>query len=317
MNDAPDASHDPPTVLITGATTGIGAIAAERLADRDWNVLVHGRNRDRGEQLATQIRNDGNQATFLRADFADRAGVHALADDVRTHTDALDALVLNAGLSRSECRESWDGVEETFAVNQLAPYLLAHVLQDLLSTAQPSRIVVTSSAIHTRGDLPLDETDTGSADETDPARAATPALDTGQFACTGDYEAFDSYARSKFANLCFAVELAERYADVEADVSVNSFHPGFVPGSGLYRDVGLLFRGFITLSASLPFVGTTVAEGADPIIHLVDETDEDTTGTYFDGTDPADPDSRVKDPHRRTAIWNACADLVGVDPDWP
>ncbi|MFC3958353.1 SDR family NAD(P)-dependent oxidoreductase [Halovivax cerinus] len=315
-DDTPD--RDAPTVLITGATTGIGANAARRLADRGWDVVVHGRNRERGDALVDDVRNAGNQATFVRADFADPDGVTALADAVRDHTETLDALVLNAALSRSECAEGWDGVELTFAVNQLAPYLLAHDLIDLVRAAPDGRIVVTSSAIHTRGGLPIataSSTDSRSADRSPDGPGATgpdPALDVSRLACTDDYEAFDAYARSKLANLCFAVELADRVADV----AVNAFHPGFVPGSDLYRDVALPIRAVITLTDLLPFVGTSVADGADPIVHLVDDM-VDASGTYFDGIEPTDSDPRVHDSDRRLALWNTCAALTGVDPNWP
>ncbi|AGB16253.1 short-chain dehydrogenase of unknown substrate specificity [Halovivax ruber XH-70] len=323
MSDA-DATGNPPTVLITGATAGIGANAAKRLAARGWDVLVNGRNRERGEALVDEIRVAGNQATFFRADFADPEGVHTLADAVRDHTDTLDTLVLNAALSSSECAEGWDGVELTFAVNQLAPYLLAHELLDRVQAAPAGRIVITSSAIHTRGELPIDpsastgeseptESSTTEKSPTETATAdSTPALDTAQLACTDDYDAFGAYARSKLANLCFAAELDERLPDVP----VTAFHPGFVPGSGLYRDVGLPLRAFIRLTDLLPFVGTSVADGADPIVHLVDDEIDVDAGIYYDNTEPKDPDPRVHDRTHRRALWNTCADLTEIDPDW-
>ncbi|WP_247730282.1 SDR family NAD(P)-dependent oxidoreductase [Halovivax limisalsi] len=317
MTDEP-ASGAPPTVLITGATAGIGANAAKRLAARGWDVLVHGRNRERGEDLVGDIRDAGNEAAFIRADFADPAGVRALADAVRDRVDELDALVLNAALSRSECAEGWGGVELTFAVNQLAPYLLAHELLDRVRAAPHGRIVVTASAIHARGDLQIAEraSDGGpsNGERADGLAAdgeAAPRLDTAQLTCTDDYEAFDAYARSKLANCCFAVELAERVPEIP----VNAFHPGFVPGSGLYRDVGFPLGTIVTLANWLPFVGTSVADGATPIVTLVDDAG-DVTGAYFDGTERAEPDSRVRDPTYRLALWNTCADLVDVSPEW-
>ncbi|ELZ14314.1 short-chain dehydrogenase/reductase SDR [Halovivax asiaticus JCM 14624] len=313
MSDA-DATGNPPTVLLTGATAGIGANAAKRLAARGWDVLVHGRNRERGETLVDEIRAAGNRATFLRADFADPEGVHTLVDAVRDHTETLDALGLNAALSSSECAEGWDGVELTFAVNQLAPYLLAHELLDRVQAAPDGRIVVTASAIHTRGELPINPSaSTGESARTETATTASaPTLDTAQLACTDDYEAFGAYARSKLANLCFAAELDERLPDVP----VTAFHPGFVPGSGLYRDVGLPLRAFIRLTDLLPFVGTSVADGADPIVHLVDDEIDEGAGIYYDNTEPKDPDPRVHDRTHRRALWNTCADLTGVNPDW-
>lgn len=283
-----------PTALLTGSTDGIGAAAAVELGARGWEVYVHGRDRRRGESVAARVREAGGTANFLRADLASPAAVRDLAATVRDRTDRLDALVLNAALAREECRLAWDGVEETFAVNQLAPYLLAHELADLLRASAPARVVVTSSAVHSRGDLDLKE-----------------GID-----CTGDYDTLDAYARSKLANLLFTVELADRFED--AGVSVNAFHPGFVPGSGLYRHVGPLFRVVVAVARTLPFVATSVAEGAEGIVHLSDSTAvEDVTGAYFHGTERTEPDPRVGDLELRARLWSTCATLAGVDSDWP
>src|SRR6056297_2929035 len=104
-------SHES-TVLITGATTGIGAEAAVDLAERGWRVFVHGRNRKRGEEVVSRIRNIDGEAVFLQADFASPHAVRDLATAIRNRTDYLDALVLNAGLSQSECVNVWGGIEE-------------------------------------------------------------------------------------------------------------------------------------------------------------------------------------------------------------
>lgn len=285
-----------PTALITGATNGIGAEAAVELADRGWQVLVHGRNRERGETVVARARNAGGTATFLQADFTSRKAVRDLATDVRDQTDHLDALVLNAGVVSDTCRLVWDGVEEMFAVNQLAPYLLTHELVDMLRESSPARIVATSSTMHTRGELDFD-----GPEDVD---------------CSSDSDVFGLYARSKLANLAFVMELADRFES--ADVTVNAFHPGFVPGSRLYRHVGPLLRALITAFRVVPFLGTSVEEAAEGIGYLTDSSDvADTTGTYFHGTEPAAPDPRVTEPELQNLIWSVSADLTGVDPEWP
>lgn len=286
-----------PTVLVTGATSGIGAEAAVDLADRGWRVFVHGRDPDRGQDVVDRAERVGGEASFFRADFTDRAAVRDLAADVRDRLDGgLDALVLNAGLACDECRLGWGGIEETFAVNQVAPYLLTHDLAGSLAEAAPARVVVTSSAVHPRGELDFE--------------------DTGDIDCSGSYDALDAYARSKFANLVFTMELADRFA--AENVTVNAFHPGFIPGSGLYRSLGPFFRTAITLSRVVPFVGMTVEKGAEGIVYLTDAAEvADTTGAYFHRRRRKEPDSRVSDPARRELLWSVCADVAGVDPDWP
>lgn len=157
-------------------------------------------------------------------------------------------------------------------------------------------MVVTSSAVHSRDELGF-----SGPDEID---------------CTGDYDALDAYARSKLTNLLVAVELADRFGD--AGVAVNAFHPGFVPGSGPYRHVGPLFRTVVAVARVLPFVATSVEDGAEGIVYLSDSTAiDDVTGAYFHGIRRGEPDARMTDPERRDQIWPVCATLAGVGPDWP
>jgi NAD(P)-dependent dehydrogenase (short-subunit alcohol dehydrogenase family) len=278
------------TVLVTGATSGIGRVAAERLGDRGWRVLVHGRDRARGEQVVDAIESSGGDATFHRAEFADFDAVRGLADRVREEP-RLDALVNNAALSTNEYRET-EGVELTLAVNHLAPYLLTHDLVPLLRESAPSRVVVTASGVHFRGEIDPDDLS------------------------MADYDALDAYARSKLANVLFAVELGDRL-DPE-QVTANAYHPGFVPGTGLYRDSSLPVRLATSLAARLPVVGTSTEAGADGLVSLTDaDAVADVTGAYFAQREREEPDARAHDADLRERLWTVSADLVSVDPGWP
>lgn len=275
---------------MTGATSGIGRVAAERLGERGWRVLVHGRDRGRGEQVVDAIEATGGHATFHRADFADFDAVRGLAERVREE-DRLDALVDNAALSVDEYLES-EGVELTLAVNHLAPYLLTHDLLPLLRESAPARVVVTASGVHYRGEI-------------DPEDLSV-----------DDYDALDAYARSKLANVLFAVELAARL-DPE-QVTANAYHPGFVPDTGLYRDASLPVRLATGIAARLPFVGTSIADGADGLVYLTDgEAVAGVTGGYFARREQEEPDARANDTGLRERLWDVSADLVDVAPDWP
>src|SRR5262249_18260808 len=150
------------TVLVTGSTDGVGRLVARRLADQGARVLIHGRDRTRGEQLLDKIRaaNRGS-AAFLPADFSSLAEVRRLADSVRQDYDRLDILINNAGIgSGGFCRgasagrreTSQDGHELRFAVNYLAGFLLTRVLLPLLMLGKPARIVNVSSL----GQHPID-----------------------------------------------------------------------------------------------------------------------------------------------------------------
>src|SRR5271165_254546 len=137
------------TALINGSTDGVGRVVAKRLADGGWRVLVHGRDRGRGEALVAEIKAAGGTAEFLQADLSSIAEVRRLADAVQKTTQRLDLLINSAGLgsgvSRTTRRTSADGYELLFAVNYLAGFLLSHLLLPLLKKSAPARIVNVSS----------------------------------------------------------------------------------------------------------------------------------------------------------------------------
>ncbi|EMA46999.1 SDR family NAD(P)-dependent oxidoreductase [Halococcus saccharolyticus] len=280
-------------VLVTGATGGIGRAAARRLGGRGATVVVTGRSRERGQAAVAEIEQAGGEGAFVRADFAAMAAVRGLADAFRKRYDRLDVLIHNAACSHDERRVTDDGYEKALAVNHLAPYLLTHELLDLLRASAPARVVSTSSTVHRRGAIDLDDLQ----------------LET-------DYDALDAYARSKLANLLFTTELAARLDGT--GVTANAVHPGFVPDSGLYRDASMPVRAATAVAARLPFVGTSVQDAADGIVRLAAASEEaEINGTYFEGCERADLDSRLRDERLRERLWNASADLVGVDPAWP
>jgi NAD(P)-dependent dehydrogenase (short-subunit alcohol dehydrogenase family) len=142
------------TVLITGSTDGVGRYVAERLAAEGWRVIVHGRDRTRGEAVVERITKGGGEARFLAADLSSLAEVRLLADAVRRDGAGLDALVNNAGIgtSRANRELSADGFELRFAVNYLAGFLLTRLMLPVLEKRQSARIVNVSSA----GQQPID-----------------------------------------------------------------------------------------------------------------------------------------------------------------
>lgn len=277
--------------LVTGATSGIGRIAARRLGSLGATVVVTGRSRERGQAAIEEIEQAGGEGVFVRVDIAEMAAVRALAETICGRYERLDVLVHNAACSHDERRLTDEGYEETLAVNHLAPYLLTHDLLDLLRASAPSRIVVTASSVHRRGELDFDDFH----------------LDSG-------YDALSAYARSKLANVLFTTELASRLDGVTA----NAVHPGFVPGSRLYRDASLFVRAFTTVAARFPWVGATVEQAAHGLVHLAAAPDvADVSGAYFEGRERAEPDPRAHDEQLRERLWTVSAELVGVDADWP
>lgn len=284
--------------LVTGATSGIGRVAARRLGELGATVVVQGRERERGRETLAAVREAGGDGIFVRADFSDLDAVRGLADEVRQRYDRLDVLVNNAGLASDERRVlTFPGgpVEVVFAVNHLAPYVLTSELVDRLaatgSPAEPARVVVTASGVHTRGELALDD----------------PTLT--------DYGGLRAYARSKLANVLFAVELADRLPDT---VAANAYHPGFVPATGLDRDAGWRYGLLTTVASLVPMMGSSVEAGGDGLCYLAAAPAlDDVTGAYFSQRERSSPDDRATDTALRDRLWRVSADLCGVDPDWP
>lgn len=283
-----DRDLDETTVLLTGGTSGIGRVAAERLADRGAKVGIVGRSKDRGEAIAA----DNDRIRFHRADLSTFDAVRSLAERIKESYEGLDVLAHNAGVSMADRTETRDGIEYTVAVNHLAPYLLTHELLDLVRAGDGGRLVVTASGIHYRGTLDFDDLEFES-----------------------EYDALDAYARSKLANVAFTIELAERLGDA---VTANCFHPGFVPSTGLFRNARLHIRIGMRIASLVPGVGTSPETGANRLVRLAtDPRYEQRSGEYVGGSGPESPADEATDPDVRDQLWRVSADYVDVDPDWP
>ena len=280
-------------VLVTGATSGVGretALALGRLGSR---VLVHGRDRERGAAVVEVLRDVGSpDPAFLRSDFRSLEEVRTLADEVRDRVSTLDVLVNNAGTHFRDGGLTQEGIERTFAVNHLAPFLLTNRLFDLVPPG--GRIVTVASETHRR------------ADEFDPGAARTVA----------EYDGFEAYSRSKLANVLFTRELARRLDDRTA----NCCHPGLVPASGLWRETPIPLRGFMTVLGHVPswLTGGTVespAEAAETPVYLAaSPAVADVTGQYFDDCEAVEPAPLARDEGAQRELWEFSAGVVGLDP---
>lgn len=271
--------------LVTGATSGIGEVAARRLAEMGAEVLVHGRNPERGQRTVDMIRTaTGNQkVSFVQGDFASLAQVRTLADTVKAKTDKLDVLVNNAGAIYLQRQLSADGYELTFAANHLAPFLLTLLLLDTLKASAPARIVNVSSTAHHRGEVRMDDLQT-----------------------TRGYEGFPVYGTSKLCNIYFTRSLARRLAGT--NVTVNALHPGLVY-TGFGRNtfwIGLLFKigRFATISAE---------EGAKTMVYLATSPDVDgKSGGFYEKCAPAAISLRAQDDALGERLWAESAKMVGL-----
>jgi NAD(P)-dependent dehydrogenase (short-subunit alcohol dehydrogenase family) len=268
------------TVLVTGATDGLGRSVAGRLAAAGATVLLHGRNPARGEQTLRELREQtGNdQLQFFLADFSSLDEVRRLAEEVAAEQGRLDVLINNAGIGGGPRGEreralSRDGLELRFQVNYLAGFLLTSLLLPLLRRSAPARIVNVASA----GQSPLDFDDM--------------MLERG-------YDGMRAYGQSKLAQIMFTFELAEQLDPDE--VTVNALHPASLMNTKMVLE-------------SFGSAWTTVEEGAEATLRLATSPELDgVTGRYFDGRREARANAQAYDPEARRRLWELSEKLVGL-----
>lgn len=284
------AAHPlPTTVLVTGATDGIGRATAMELSRRGVRVLVHGRRAEKVDRTVTEVAGVAAGAGVpppagLVADFASLAEVRRLSAEVGRHTAHLDVVVHNAGVYRTSRHLTMDGFEETLAVNHLAPFALTYGLRGLLRASAPARVVTVASVAHLRGRIHLDDLNLehGWEDPDDPRSGYT------------------AYAQSKLANVMFALALARRWRD--DGVASLAVHPGVV-------STKLLRTGFgITGTDAVHGAATSVWAATAPEL-------EGVTGAYLSESSIVESSRASHDQGVQEALWSASARMVGID--WP
>jgi NAD(P)-dependent dehydrogenase (short-subunit alcohol dehydrogenase family) len=268
---------DRQTILVTGATDGLGRALARELAAAGATVLLHGRSKQRLEDTRrelTEATGSDRLRTYL-ADFASLEQVRRLAREVAGDQERLDALVNNAGIAGGGPRqESADGIELRFAVNYLAPFLLTELLLPLLRRSAPSRIVNVASV----GQVPIDFDDV--------------MLKRG-------YEPLRAYRQSKLAQVMFTFELAQRLrAAGETGVTVNALHPATLMNTKMALE-------------SFGYAMSTIQDGVEATLRLVADPElEGVSGRYFDRLDEDRANPQAYDADARARLWKLSADLV-------
>jgi hypothetical protein len=274
--------------LITGSTSGIGRATALALGRLGADVTVHGRDAEAGRSVVEELTAMGVEAEFVTADFADVESVRRLAATVREGTEGLDLLFNNAGGLFREGRLTDAGVEYSFHVNHLSPYLLTAELLEHLE--EDARVVTTASAAHQGATLDLDGVRS-----------------------VGNHSGMGAYSRSKLANVLFAAELARRLEAAGRQVTSNSVHPGAIPGSGFSRFLPGPLPRLMQGLERLPGV-TTVADGAAELLFVgLSPRTADVSGRYFAGQQPTTPSPAARDTVAARRLWERSASLLGVD----
>ncbi len=280
----PKASMCGRVCLVTGANRGIGKATALGLARLGATVVLLARDPERGLRACEDVRREsGNpNVSLVVVDLGSFASIRAAAAEIARRHAAVHVLVNNAGVNLTRRAVSADGIEMTFAVNHLAPFLLTNLLLPLLRAGAPSRIINVTSKFERAGRIDFDD-----------------------LQATRRYSAFRAYAQSKLANVLFTYELAERLRGT--GVTVNCLHPGLV-ATDLMRDyprwLRALWERFLL----------TLEEGASTAVYLASSPAvSGVTGRYFErGGRERRTSRRSYDGATRERLWRVSAELTGI-----
>ena len=264
-------------VVITGGTSGIGQVAAERLAEMGARIVLVARDQARADATLERLRLTGGEAehTARLADLSSIAATKQVAAEIAAAEPRIDVLINNAGALFNRRQLSPDGLEMTFAVNHMAYFVLTEGLRGRLATTPRARVVSTASAAHQGARLDLDDLQSAKA-----------------------YSGFAVYGRSKLCNILWTRELARRFESV--GVTANCLHPGFVAtrfgdGSG----------GFLqSLMPLAKLMAISPQKGAETIVYLASSPDvASTSGLYFYQDKPDTPSPQARDDVAAARLW--------------
>ena len=273
-------------VVVTGATSGIGEVAATRLAERGARIVFIARDADRAEATLARLRQAGPGAAH-RAHLAElslMADTRRVAAEIAAAEPRIDVLINNAGAVFDRRVVTSEGLELTFALNHMAYFILTMGLMARLKSSAPARIVSTASAAHQGARLDFDDLQSGRS-----------------------FSAMGAYGRSKLCNILFTRALAGQLA--ATGVTANCLHPGVVAtrfGDNTGGLLGLMMPLVKLLSIS-------PERGAQTIVHLAASPDvEGVSGLYFAKCGPATPSAAARDDAAAARLWQASEQLAGV-----
>lgn len=276
------------TVVVTGGTSGIGEVAALRLAEKGARIVLIARDRARTATTLAKLKN-ANPSLMHAAHYGDLsalAEMKRVASEVAAAEPRIDVLVNNAGAVFLSRQTSVDGLEMTFATNHMAYFVVTNILLDRLKATPGARIVSTASDAHRSGKLDFDDLQSEKS-----------------------YGSFRVYGTSKLCNILFTRELARRLDG--ADVTTNCLHPGFVGTRFGQNNASNVFTRL--LRNAVMSLGISPEEGAKTIIHLASSPDVATiSGEYFYKCKVAEPTAAAQDDDDAKRLWDVSTKIAGV-----
>ncbi len=285
-------------VVITGATSGIGQVAAEELAGMGARIVQVARDRQRGKAALKRLREraPASSHSIYYADLSRIREVKRVGGEIAAAEPHIDVLVNNAGAMFGSRQVTEDGLELTFALNHMAYFVLTQVLRERLIHSAPARVVNTASDAHLPATLDFDDLQSEKAYRGN-------FLETLRYGGPG----FKVYGRSKLLNILFTRELARRLAGT--GVTANSLHPGFVATRFGDQSGGLISFG-IRIGKRFAL---TPQQGAETMVYLALSPDVATvTGQYFHKCRPATPSKEAQEDATAKRLWEETAKLAGM-----
>ena len=271
-------------VVATGATSGIGEVAALRLAERGARIVFIARDPMRAEATLARLRQaaPGSEHRAHLADLSLMADTRRAAAEIAAAEPRIDVLINNAGAVFDKRMVTSEGLEMTFALNHMAYFVLTQGLMARLTGSAPARIVSTASAVHQGA-----------------------RLDFNDLQSAGSFSAMGAYGRSKLCNILFTRELARRLAGM--GVTANCLHPGVV-ATRFGDDAGGLLGLMMPLVKRLSI---SPERGAQTIVHLAASPEvEGVSGLYFAKCAPVTPSAAARDDAAAAKLWDASERLA-------
>ncbi|MGC2694838.1 MAG: SDR family oxidoreductase [Candidatus Angelobacter sp.] len=275
------------TVVITGATSGIGKVAAEKLAEMGARMVLVARDKTRGEAELMRLREIAPHVnpTIHYADLSRVAEMKRVAAEIAAAEPRIDVLINNAGALFGGRQLTEDGLELTFATNHLAYFVMTHGLRARLHASVPARVVNVASDAH-KGEK----------------------LDFSDLQSANNYRGLHVYGRSKLCNILFTRELARRWEG--SGVTANSLHPGFVATRFGDQSGGMLS---FAVRAAKTFAAISPEKGAATIVYLASSDDVvKSNGLYFFKCKAATPTKEAQDDESARKLWQESERLAEI-----